>query len=427
MSFCFVHAADLHLDTPFSGIEAASSVIAEQLTNISLDAFDRLIDFTIDNNALFLLLSGGIYDNIGLRGQLHFIDCMKRLDDKGVKVFLARGDKDPREDAWSAVSQWPKNVKIFSSSKVEKVHVSVDDEVVATIYGISHASTSDKRNLVLHFKPEGDDEGLRIGLLHGNTIETDSSGSLAPCSIRQLERVGMDYWALGNDHLHTTLRKGDKWIVYPGTLQGRSPSYSEIGPKGAVLAEVSPQGIERADFAPLDVVRFIEIDIDASSINDIDALKAEMLRRANRIWERNKDRNLIVRTYIKGAYDPNSVFWSMSVLDQLLDSLRLHYDRGKPFIWWESIHNCYGQVEDNGSSDPGDGFFLKISDMVNGYTENWPALDQFIDENTAPLRDAINKNLAGSIAPSPSQEEKVMLLKEAHACLIGLLRTGGQQ
>jgi len=58
MSFCFVHAADLHLDTPFSGIEAASSVIAEQLTNISLDAFDRLIDFTIDNNALFLLLFG---------------------------------------------------------------------------------------------------------------------------------------------------------------------------------------------------------------------------------------------------------------------------------------------------------------------------------------------------------------------------------
>ena len=65
--FCFVHAADLHLDTPFRGVQQVSGEIASELREASLNAFDTIIDLTLERNAAFLLVAGDVYDG-AIRG-----------------------------------------------------------------------------------------------------------------------------------------------------------------------------------------------------------------------------------------------------------------------------------------------------------------------------------------------------------------------
>jgi len=49
--FRFVHASDLHLDTPFEGIRKVAPHVAEALRDASLEAWDALVDLTIELDA----------------------------------------------------------------------------------------------------------------------------------------------------------------------------------------------------------------------------------------------------------------------------------------------------------------------------------------------------------------------------------------
>lgn len=90
MKFRFTHAADLHLDTPFTGISIDSPEIANHLANASLDAFDSLVNLTIAKEAKFLLLTGDIYDGFerGVRAQFKFIQGLKSLAKRRLESIL---------------------------------------------------------------------------------------------------------------------------------------------------------------------------------------------------------------------------------------------------------------------------------------------------------------------------------------------------
>src|SRR5579871_5781784 len=72
--FCFVHAADLHLDTPFEGVRASAPDVADALADASLAAFDSIVALAISRRAAFLVVSGDVYDGPerGVRAQLRF-------------------------------------------------------------------------------------------------------------------------------------------------------------------------------------------------------------------------------------------------------------------------------------------------------------------------------------------------------------------
>ena len=60
----FVHAADLHLDSPFTGMRAeAPSNVADALYSATFDAYDNIIDLCISESVDALLVAGDIYDN----------------------------------------------------------------------------------------------------------------------------------------------------------------------------------------------------------------------------------------------------------------------------------------------------------------------------------------------------------------------------
>ena len=56
--FRFLHAADLHLDSPLRGLEADPSAPAELIRAATRRALGRLVDLAIEEKVDFLLIAG---------------------------------------------------------------------------------------------------------------------------------------------------------------------------------------------------------------------------------------------------------------------------------------------------------------------------------------------------------------------------------
>src|SRR5262245_14102760 len=110
----FIHAADLHLDSPFRGIASASAALKERLQSATLAAFRRVIDHTIQSKADFLVIAGDIYDSKdrNLRALVSFRKEMERLAERRIPVFIVHGNRDPL-NGWCSGFQLLTNVVTF--------------------------------------------------------------------------------------------------------------------------------------------------------------------------------------------------------------------------------------------------------------------------------------------------------------------------
>jgi len=60
--FKFIHAADIHLDSPLKGLSRYESVPEEALRGACRRAFENLVDLAINERVAFVLLAGDLYD-----------------------------------------------------------------------------------------------------------------------------------------------------------------------------------------------------------------------------------------------------------------------------------------------------------------------------------------------------------------------------
>jgi exonuclease SbcD len=83
MSFTFLHAADLHLGSPFTGLALRDETLARRFAKASRDALSELVVHAIEDKVAFVIIAGDIYDgewkdtSIGL----FFNREMARLED----------------------------------------------------------------------------------------------------------------------------------------------------------------------------------------------------------------------------------------------------------------------------------------------------------------------------------------------------------
>ena len=58
----FIHAADIHLDSPLLGLVAYKDATADLLRTVTRDAFTRLVDEAIEEAVDFMVIAGDLYD-----------------------------------------------------------------------------------------------------------------------------------------------------------------------------------------------------------------------------------------------------------------------------------------------------------------------------------------------------------------------------
>ena len=256
----FVHAADLHLDSPFRGIRSeAPDYVADTLRRATFDAYENIISLCLQERVDALLVAGDIYDGAdrSLRAQLKFVDGLARLDAAGIRSFVCHGNHDPL-DGWEARLTLPPGCVRFGPEVTgEAVFPGTPER--ATVYGVSYPRREVRENLSPLFDEAAAGGGFGIGLLHANVGGHPDHDSYAPCSVADLADTGLDYWALGHVHTRQVLRQERPTVVYPGNPQGRHPL--ETGARGVYLVEADDYGAVTLDFRPVDVVRWETLQV----------------------------------------------------------------------------------------------------------------------------------------------------------------------
>ncbi|MCL1598881.1 MAG: DNA repair exonuclease [Actinomycetia bacterium] len=419
MKFCFVHAADLHLDTPFSGIGEAAPEVSDALRRASLDAFDDLVALAIEREAAFVVFAGDIYDGAerGVAAQLRFQRGLKRLDDNGISSFIVHGNHDPVKVGWSAIRDWPGLVTVFDHKDVGEVTVEWRGEEIATVYGISYEKREQTENLALRFN-RGNGAGIHVGVLHANAGNNQDHDPYAPCSLDDLTRINLDYWALGHIHKRQILRN-DPWIVYSGNLQGRSPKPSEMGAKGAYVVEVDGTSIAEPEFVALDKIRFEEMELDVSGM-DLAEVEGELLKKADQALAGADGRSLLVRCSLKGSGDIHDDLVRKGAIEELLTELREESTSQTPFLWWESLKNRTTRAIDIDAIRERGDFSAELLALADELAAESEDEDSFVDHVVGRLPITKLERL-GVDLPSP---EDPALFDDAVSLAIEMLEGG---
>ncbi len=294
----FIHAADIHLDSPLHGLSAYEDAPVAALRNATREAFKLLVSRAIEEAVAFLIIAGDLYDgdwrdhNTGL----FFGQQMGRLRQAGIRVFLVWGNHDA-ESEMSKKLVLPDNVTVFGHRKPE-VHLL--PELGVALHGQSFKDKAVLDNLAVGYPAPV--AGLyNIGVLHTALEGYAAHASYAPCSRAELHAKGYDYWALGHVHEYQAWQEESgkqSVIVFPGNLQGRH--IRETGRRGAVLVTVEG-GQTQIERLYLDVLRWEAVTVDASDCHSIADIARELGRALEALLATDADVPRAVRVTIAGA------------------------------------------------------------------------------------------------------------------------------
>lgn len=398
----FLHAADLHLDSPFKGITDMPEDRLAGLRESTFTAFRNLIRYALDVRPDFVLLAGDIYDgeDRSLRAQKRFHDGMEQLAEAGVRVFLSYGNHDHLAGSWVRFGL-PETVTVFGPD-VETHEWQVREHRVA-IHGFSYRERHIETPMADSYPAAAAGDGrIHIGMLHGSLAGDESHAVYAPFTKEQLLQKHYSYWALGHIHKRQLLHS-DPPIVYPGCLQGRHRN--ESGPKGFYDVELGgPEAIMR--FIPASSVVFGELEIDCSEIRHAADWLRACLRQAEEVTSENGP--AILRTVNRSLSEEAEQLFAGAPCAEWLEILR---DSAGEDIWFSQLEFESAAVGGHAADSP---LLRSVADRMGGWEElEWHAVlqDVYGHARSAPYlapvtekrRQAVQEQAAALIAGELSQ------------------------
>jgi DNA repair exonuclease SbcCD nuclease subunit len=374
----FLHAADIHLDSPLRGLERYEGAPVEKIRLASRLALENLVALAIEQRVDFVLLAGDTFDGDGKdwNTALFFVKQMGRLAEAKIPVLMISGNHDAISKMTRSVVL-PRNVTMLGTKKCETFRL---EEHQVAIHGQSFQTAAVTENMVPGY-PSAVKNWFNIGLLH---TSLDWAGGehacYAPCKPIDLEGKEYHYWALGHIHKRGT-KKGN--VVYPGNIQGRH--IKESGAKGCVLVTVENWSEPQIDFQPLDVFRWEPCVIDASGAGDGDELIVRFQKEAARLSEQHDGMPLGLRVTFRGRCAAHAEL--ARTPDRWMNQVRSGVaDIGSGNIWVEKV-KLETQEEVIRVQAGEDGPLGELAQLVREFSGN----DQRLIELSAELNDLVSK------------------------------------
>lgn len=336
--FTFLHAADLHLDSPFKGLTKVPESVRDRLRESTFVAMRRICDIVKREKVDFVVLAGDLFDaaDRSLRAQLRLQRALGDMTANGAQVFVVHGNHDP-ESGRQAKLDWPEGVFVFGSASVDCYPAYTrGGETAAHVYGISYPTSAVADNLALRFKKR---EGapFHLALLHANVDRDPSYDNYAPCRLEELKAAGFDYWALGHVHDRRILNEYPH-VVYPGNIQGRS--IRETGSKGAYVVSVSESGAVAMRFHDVADVLWREIAVSIEGLEREQELKNRLLSALEDVRNDAQGRPTLVRARLNGRGVLHERLLQPNIAEEWLEELREWIESpedAEAWIWPESI------------------------------------------------------------------------------------------
>jgi len=416
--FKFIHAADIHLDSPLRGLSRYESAPAESIRDACRRAFKNLVDIAIEEKVAFVLLVGDLYDGdwkdystgIFLNQQIG------RLGQHNILVFAVTGNHDAANRMTKAL-EIPEKMKVLSTKKAETIKL---DDLAVAIHGRSFGTQHVDENLAVTFNEE--EKGMfNIGVLHTSLNGREGHAVYAPCTVNDLRSKGYQYWALGHVHQQEFVSE-DPWIVFPGCIQGRH--IRESGSKGCVLVTVEDNAICEVEKIPLDVLRWVHCSVDITDAVEV----REVLERIRKAIEKEQTsgegRPIAMRIRLVGA-------------TRISDELAAHPEwlehqikaLGAEFaghdLWIERVENAASgklDLESTLADDTALGKLLKEILATPGNAEEIDGLDRVLADLRQKMPEAFGPD---SILNLDEEQTVQRLVEEAKHMVVGRLLTVG--
>lgn len=222
-----LHAADLHLDSPFEGLGAEKAMQRRAEQRQLLYGLAQLAG---REKVQMILLAGDLLDSDSAYAETAE-DIAKAFGGLGIPVFISPGNHDfySERSPYARVS-FPENIHIFKSAVPDFVFL---PELGVRVWG---AAFTDKYSgaLLRGFYPQKQAGVKDIMCIHG---ELAAASNYNPVTEAEIAASGMDYIALGHIHKGSGLRKsGGTYYAWPGCPEGRG--FDETGDKQVYIVSL---------------------------------------------------------------------------------------------------------------------------------------------------------------------------------------------
>lgn len=265
----FIHAADLHLDTPFTGLKKLPKNYYEAIRQSTFNSFKRLVQDAIEKKIDFIVLAGDIFDERvrSVEAQLFFKRETKKLEQNNIPVYIIHGNHDPLiegEDYFSL----PENVTTFPSEITSEFLTTASGKKVA-ITGFSYNKKWITEPRLTEYPKRFSHVDYHIGLLHGYfESANEKHDRYAPFTREMIQKLQYDYLALG--HIH----KGQKILskpasYYSGSLQGKHRN--EEGEKGYLEVKINQFEVD-VNFQPVQDIQWKTLKVTLKSSRKLEEL-----------------------------------------------------------------------------------------------------------------------------------------------------------
>ncbi len=286
------HAGDVHLDTPFSRLDAERG---EARRRDLRSTFTGMMLYARMKNCQLVLLPGDLFDDGFATKETVELLCREFENSPDIRFVIAPGNHDPyRPGSVYAAKKFPENVYIFSSPAVSRFEF---PELGADVYGWAFTSSFLTEDPLAGFAPE---ENGRIRLLCAHGDLTSPVSNSCPLSESDFVRGGFTYAALGHIHKSPGIKRvGRTWFGYSGSPEGRS--FDECGERGAYYAEIDEEGEVAVSFVPFSRRIYRKESCDLTGCRT----EAEASHRILGLFEREKlGKNVILRLTLTGSCAP---------------------------------------------------------------------------------------------------------------------------
>lgn len=357
----FIHAADLHLDTPFSGLEQTSKELAEKLRRAPFVSFGKIVDLAIEKAVDFVLLSGDLYNTkqVNIKAQSLFIEQLQRLERAEIPVFLIRGNHDfLTEEMQTLTLPFPKNVITYGPEIKTEIIETKNKERIA-ITGFSYDRQWITKRKIKDYPYRHAQVNMHIGLLHGE-IETSKTreANYAPFTLNELLEKNYDYWALGHVHQFQQVSKQPP-AYYSGNIQGLHKN--ETGEKGCLLVDWSPREYTVQFFQTAPVI-WVSQTLDLSKIKHLSDFIQTL---KEMIAQKNYKQDVLVHLLVKTSADSDENL--IRVLQEKEFKEQLNKQLGFSNVWIVSVDLSVEEASNH-------------QVLQKTYPEEWAASLQKIDQ-----------------------------------------------
>ena len=422
-SFRFIHAADIHIDSPLRGLESYPGAPTERLRNATREAFENLVHMAIEEAVAFVIIAGDLFDgqwkdmNTGIWTAGQF----RKLERAGVPVCLIRGNHDAESKVRTGI-RWPANVHEFSVRKPETLtakQLGLPDSMAVAVHGQGFAKPNIQEDLAAGY-PDAVSGHFNIGVLHTSLTGDPAHDRYAATTVEVLRNRGYDYWALGHIHIRSEPPLSrTPFVAFSGNIQGRK--IRETGAKGCLLVSVEDGSIASTEFRETDTLRWHHAAVTLDTSDGLSELYDRTRDALQTCLDASDGRFAAVRVEISGACAAHRELVQPGIQDEVVSQIRDIANEWDDEIWIEKVKLNTSIPINVEQLRQGHDLLGELLRDVHNLSANHEQLAELVAESLATLSSKAGPELQAAGTSLTNPEQLQTWLRQAEGLLLARL------